>query len=250
MTPPWAGVIIFPGASMLNAELKKLLMAKGASLVGFADLEEIAPEERDGLPRAVSIAVKLDPGIMAGIRQGPTPPYHAEYLYMNEHLASLGQAAETFLREKGCEARALPVASGEDEATLATKLPHKTAATRAGLGWIGRCALLVTRKFGSALRLTTVLTDAPLTVGRPVNSSACGRCTQCVEVCPAQAPTGRDWEVGLPRESIYDAFACNQTARERAFRMLGVRLSICGLCIAACPWTQKYLARAGFPRAS
>jgi epoxyqueuosine reductase len=230
---------------MLNAELKKLLVSEGASLVGFANLKEIEAEAQENFPAAISIAVRLDPGVMAGIRQGPTKAYHAEYQHHNELLAGLGQAAEQFLKDRGYEARALLVASGEDEATLATRLPHKTVATRAGLGWIGKCALLVTKEFGSALRFTTVLTDAPLSVGSPVNKSLCGRCTDCVDACPAQAPTGRDWEVGLPRESFYDAFACHDTARERAFRMIGVRVSICGLCIVACPWTQKYLKRAG-----
>jgi epoxyqueuosine reductase len=229
---------------MLNAELKKLLIDRGASLVGFANLEEIAPDVREGFPLAVSIAVKLTPEVMAEIRQGPTPPYHAEYLHHNELLASLGQAAERFLEDKGYKAKALPVASGEDEATLATQLPHKTVATRAGLGWIGRCALLVTRQFGSALRLTTVLTDAPLSVGSPVNESWCGRCTECVDACPTQAPTGRDWRVGLPRESLYDAFACQKTARELSLKMLGTPVTICGLCVVACPWTQQYLKSA------
>jgi epoxyqueuosine reductase len=230
---------------MLNAELKKLIMAEGASLVGFADLTEIAPEVRENFPSAISIAVKLDPRVISKIRQGPTEAYHAEYQRLNELLTSLGQTAERFLKEKGHEARALPVASGENTATLATKLPHKTVATRAGLGWIGRCALLVNREFGSAVRLTTVLANTSFPTAEPINSSQCGRCTACVDVCPAHAPTGRDWQAGISRDSLYDAFACRKTARELALRMIGVSKGICGMCIVACPWTQKYLKKAG-----
>jgi epoxyqueuosine reductase len=230
---------------MLNAELKKLLTAGGASLVGFANLKEIAPEAKENFPSAISIAVTLDAGVISGIHQGPTEAYYAEYRRINELLASLGQAAERSLKDMGHRARALPVSRGEDQATLTTKLPHKTAATRAGLGWIGRCALLVTREFGSAIRLTTVLTDAPISTGQPINSPSCGDCVACIEICPARAPNGREWEAGLPRESLYDAFACLETARERAIKMIGVHLPICGLCIVACPWTRKYLEKAG-----
>ena len=57
---------------------------------------------------------------------------------------------------------------------LGAELPHKTVATRAGIGWIGKCALLVTEKYGSAIRLTTVLTDMDLETDQPINGSKCG----------------------------------------------------------------------------
>jgi len=40
-----------------------------------------------------------------------------------------------------------------------SSMPQKTIATRAGLGWIGKTALLITPQFGSAIRLNSVLTD-------------------------------------------------------------------------------------------
>jgi epoxyqueuosine reductase QueG len=36
-----------------------------------------------------------------------------------------------------------------------TNLPHKTVATRAGLGWIGKCGLLVTNEYGPGIRCTS-----------------------------------------------------------------------------------------------
>jgi epoxyqueuosine reductase QueG len=49
---------------------------------------------------------------------------------------------------------------GIDFETHSTKLPQKTVATLVGLGWIGKCALLVSEPFGSDIRLNRVLTDA------------------------------------------------------------------------------------------
>jgi epoxyqueuosine reductase QueG len=229
----------------LNDELKSFLISHGASLVGFADLKEIKSGARDNFLYGVSIAVALDPQIMSAIETGPTIAYYAEYKRLNDLLDNLGQATAQFLIDKGYKAKARPATFSEDKATLSAKLPHKTVATRAGLGWIGKCALLITKKYGSAVRFTTVLTDAPLAVGKPVNASLCAHCTRCVDACPAKAHTGLNWQAGMPRESLYDAFKCRETARELSMKSFGEQVSICGLCIVACPWTQDYLKRAG-----
>jgi epoxyqueuosine reductase len=228
----------------LNDELKTFMLENGASLVGFADLKEIDSKAHDGFPYGISIAVALNPRIMSAIKEGPTRAYYDEYVRVNDKLDNLGQAAAAWLKEKGFQAQACPATFEEDKANLAAKLPHKTVATRAGLGWIGKCALLVTKKYGSALRLNTVLTDAPLNAGKPVNDSLCGHCTHCIDACPARAHTGEIWRAGMPREALYDANKCRDMARGLSKKSFGEAISICGLCIVACPWTKKYLERA------
>jgi epoxyqueuosine reductase QueG len=225
-------------------ELRDKLRGLGASLVGYADLSAVPEEARDGLPFGVSIAVALDPAIVAGIELGPTPAYSDEYEQKNRFLDDLGAATARFLQEQGHRARALAAIGGSDPGALSTRLPHKTAATRSGLGWIGKCALLVTEQFGSAVRLVTVLTDAELPVGEPVDDSRCGDCVACVEACPGGAPTGKDWALGVHRDEFFDAFACRDDKHARA-RKIGIEHEVCGMCIAACPWTKKYLQRAG-----
>jgi epoxyqueuosine reductase len=228
----------------LNEELSDLLKSHGASLVGFANLKEIDSEARDSFPFGISIAIALDPKIMSDIKDGPTAAYYHEYKRLNALLDDLGQKTAQFLKKKGYRAQARTTAFGMDEATLSAKLPHKTVATRAGLGWIGKCALLITKKYGSALRFTTVLTDAPLAAGKPIDYSLCLHCTHCIDACPAHAHTGAIWQPGLPREALYDAFKCRDKAQELSLKGFGVKYSICGLCIVACPWTKKYLQRA------
>jgi epoxyqueuosine reductase len=227
----------------INDEITSFLLANGASLVGFADLKEIDAEAIDNFPYGISIAIALSPQVVSGIKIGPTAEYHTEYKKVNDLLDDLAQKTALLLIKKGYKARVRPATFEEDKSTLTAKLPHKTVATRAGLGWIGKSNLLVTRRYGPAVRLTTVLTDAPITTGKPINKSLCDHCIHCVDACPAHAHTGKNWEPGMSREAIYNAFACRDMARNLSKKLIGESVSICGLCITACPWTQKYLKR-------
>jgi epoxyqueuosine reductase len=228
----------------LNEEITKYLTASGAALAGFAGLSVLEEDACDGFPRAVVIAIALKPEVIAGITLGPTPPYYAEYKQVNGLLDRLAAQTAQFLEQRGFKAKVRPATFEEDKAHLAAKLPHKTAATLAGLGWVGKNGLLVTEKYGPAVRLATVLTDAPVTTGQPVIKSLCRRCKSCIEACPARALTGKDWEPGRERETLVDAYACREMARKLTQRLLGEAVSICGLCITACPYTRKYLKKA------
>jgi len=225
--------------------LRDMLLARGSAVVGFADLQELPEQARQALPRAVSTGIALDPEVVAAIPEGPHREYADLYQRVNRLLDEVAGEAAQCLREHGHTAVPLPsTGKGIDPGTLSTRLPHKTAATRAGLGWIGKMALLITEQYGSAVRWVTVLTDAPLPVGRPINRSRCGDCRACVDACPAHASTDTLWEVGMAREELFDAFACRETTRERAERH-GIQGASCGLCIAVCPHTQRYLKQAG-----
>jgi len=220
-------------------EVTDRLLSGGAGLVGAADLRALPAEVRSGLPVGISFAVPLDAGIVADLLQGPTIAYRDEYARVNRRIDELaGRGAES-LRARGRKAVALAATVAVvDPALVPIPLPHKTVARLAGLGWIGKCALLVTDDYGSAVRLGTILTEAEVPVGRPVEASRCGQCEACVRVCPGAAPTGRTWRPGMTREDLLDAHACRK-ALQASRRRLGHE--ICGMCIAVCPWTQRYL---------
>lgn len=226
------------------AELRSQLVRTEAVLVGVADLKALPAESREGLPCGLVVAVPLAAGIVREIAHGPTEAYALEYELVNRHLNRLTTQAAEYLKQTGFRAmRQRATAASVDKDSLETLLPHKTVATLAGLGWIGKCALLVTTRFGAAVRLATVLTDAPLPPGRPVTKSQCGMCRDCVEACPARAPSGRLWSPGLRREEFFDAVACLGQTNDWAKRLPeGHQHQICGICIAACPYTERYLA--------
>jgi epoxyqueuosine reductase len=229
----------------LNEQIQTLLKEQGADLVGFADVSDLPAEMTGGLGAAVSIAVRLDPSIVREISNGPTHRYYKEYVRVNELLGESCRQVADLLTSRGRRARAIEATTANfNSRTLSMPVQHKTIATRAGLGWIGKSALLITEEYGPAVRLGSVLTDTELETGEPVDSSRCGECHKCVDCCPAGAIAGSNWNLGAPRESMFDAFVCCDTAKRLAGRQ-GIEARICGICINACPWTQKYLSREG-----
>ncbi|GAA0730222.1 4Fe-4S double cluster binding domain-containing protein [Clostridium malenominatum] len=229
----------------LSNEIRKGLIEKGASIVGFADLKDVPENQREGYRYGISIAVALNPFIIAGIENGPTKDYYDEYIRANNLLDELDEYAAEIIKHNGF--KALPKVRKivhTDEEILKTTLPHKTVATRAGIGWIGKCALLITKEFGSAVRLSSVLTDAELDVALPINEGKCGNCNMCKDLCPANAVLGVNWKVNMNRDNYFDAFSCRNEGRKRS-DTLGVKERVCGKCILVCPWTQRYLKLKG-----
>lgn len=228
----------------LSDEITGFLQARGADLVGFANLRNLPASSRHNLPRAVGFAVALAPEIVSGIKDGPTREYHAEYERVNTLLGELSLTTADLIRSRGFETiSSAATDEGVDPKTYSTELPHKTVGTLAGFGWIGKCALLVSKQFGSAIRLNRVLTDAPIPTGTPISESRCSDCRACVDACPGLAPTGDNWTREKHRNDFFDAFACRRAARETAQRRTGFSGSFCGICIAVCPWTQSYIKR-------
>lgn len=224
-----------------NDTISSFFKERNAGFFGFADLSSVNEERRYGFPRSISFAFPIAKEIVKHITSGPTLEYFNEYNRLNALLIKTAKELETFIIALGFKALAVEgMNRNYDVTTLTTILPHKTSAILAGLGWIGKCNLLVTEQFGSGIRLSTVLTDIPLATGAPTSESQCDDCTVCHQKCPAKAIDGKNWEYGMEREKIYDAFACMATAKKLS-DAIGADHSICGICIANCPWTLKYV---------
>ena len=222
----------------LKAELFAHLRQVGAKLMGAGDLTGIVEEP---LTTGVSVAIPVPRKIVRDLQTAPTREYYDAYYALNAQLNDIVRAGATFLESRGYRAQANTTDVVKQDADWRTPLPHKTVATRAGLGWIGKNCLLVTPEYGSAVRLSSLLTDAPLLTAVPVNESRCGGCRVCVDSCPARALTGRLWRVGVEREEIFHKEPCKKTQTERMKRATGIETDLCGLCFAVCPYTHRYL---------
>lgn len=228
----------------LQEGLFALLRQKGAKLVGAADLTGLVD---DCLTTGVAVAIPVPIHIVEDVRTVPTLEYYEMYHTLNRELDEMVAAGAKFLRENGYRAKANTKKGMQVSEDLCTPLPYKTVATRAGLGWIGKSCLLVTEEYGSAVRLSSLVTDAPLTTATPINKSRCGKCRVCVDVCPGKAILGTLWEAGMPREEILQSQVCKATQIERMQQILGFYEGerVCGRCFAVCAYTQRYIKREG-----
>jgi len=231
------------------AWLKAWMARHAITLWGAADLKMFStPADPAGnrFPRAVSFAVPMTPDIMFTIQTGPNRAYADEYARVNAHINALSVELAEEIRNRGARARPLDASVRSDPVNIKGDFPQKTAATRAGLGWIGKNCQLVTRAFGPWVRLGTVFTDLDLSCGLPVARNFCGRCTNCVDACPAGALTGGVWKPGLPREEILDVQKCDQWKKEHYYRFH--KGHNCGICSAVCPFGLKVLKRRSVKR--
>ena len=226
---------------ILTSELSSLLHNEGASLVGFGDISAL---DYQGFTSCVALAVKIPAKVIAGIKNGPTRDYFDSYHELNARLNALAELAAKYLSDHGHRALPQTTTTVVESPGYRTPVPHKTCATRAGLGWIGKSTLLVTEEYGPAVRLSSVLTDAEFdSVSEPINVSRCGSCTACASACPGQAIKGALWDVNAPLESLVDVEDCRKAARALAADMIGEQITLCGKCIETCPYTRAYLKK-------
>lgn len=207
--------------------LQKELLRAGATVVGFADIKDALKEDISHLGRAVSIGVEKN--------------LNEDTLKLLLHLQ---KKTAHYLKRTGYRYLCIPPDSDRINGTFISRLyplfTHKIAATSAGIGWIGKNGLLISPEYGPRLSLATVLTDAPLEVGRPVEFSLCGECSLCASFCPSGAITGREWSRFDPFIELVRFRKCS--AYKKNSRRLNGKPN-CGLCINICPYGRKNRSR-------
>lgn len=215
-----------------NAEkLKSLCHQWGGSLFGVADLRSfkkdgilLPPSLIDQLSFGISIGYHLSDATLEGIENQPTPLYFHHYQRVNILLDTIGLIITSMIQALEYQAMPIPASQIVDWKNQRGHLSHKHVARAAGLGWIGRNNLLVNEKFGSRIRLVTILTDLPLMIDSP-SLRDCGSCRNCLSVCPAGAIA--------ERKEDFDHLRCYEQLRTFA-KTLRFSHNICGVCVKAC----------------
>ena len=217
-------------------------------IYGFADLTGLLDKKFEGFNWGISIGRKLDKAIVDQIINGPTKEYYSHYRQINVELELLTKAITCDLLENNIESLDIePTVSTSDldskySLMLKTDISHKMVATRAGLGWIGKTDLFVSKEVGPRLRLVSMLIKIPVTPhSKPINKSRCGSCNVCVETCPAKAANGLLWDINVKREDFFDPWKCRKQCSDFGRTKLGMDARVCGMCIAACPIGRNLL---------
>jgi epoxyqueuosine reductase len=114
----------------------------------------------------------------------------------------------------------------------------KAWAVRAGLGWIGKHANLITRDYGSWVFLGELLLDAELEYDAAREEDHCGTCTLCLDSCPTGAivePYVVDSNLCISHATIElrDAELPAPVAEHLDGWLYG-----CDVCQDVCPWNR------------
>lgn len=136
----------------------------------------------------------------------------------------------TLLREQGYKS------------IMTTAIPMKTAAVKAGLGWQGKCTLLVNPEIGPKLGLMVVLTSAELETSEPFTNDLCSDCELCIKACPTNALT--PYSIEINRCLAYASENPELTSVPVDVREIEEKVVVrptsnsyveCSFCMQACP---------------
>lgn len=231
----------------IRMQLNDKAVGMGARFFGVADLTRAseAVTEQGGnfltaFPQALSLGIALNDGIVDQLPRyketgvGRTYHYHV-YNTVNPSLDRIALRMSIILNENGFKSLLIPASDRTDNEKVQGLFSHKLSANLAGLGWIGPSCLLITPELGPRVRWVTVLTDALLESGNPLESQ-CGDCQKCVDSCPSKAFTGRPFDPSESRDVRFDVQRCEDYRLYLKNKVTGVK--VCGMCVHVCPFGQ------------
>jgi len=127
-------------------------------------------------------------------------------------------------------------------------LQERYWAAMAGLGWIGKNGMLISKPLGSYTYIGTLLLNAAVEImPQPPVKNYCGTCTRCIEACPTQAIVGNavvDARKCWSYKTI-EVHTCEKDATLAGCENSGTPKYAygCDICQEVCPWNEK--ARVG-----
>lgn len=125
--------------------------------------------------------------------------------------------------------------SGRAFSDSAPVMEHALA-VQAGLGWLGKNALLYVKGYGSYVLLGVLFTDLSLEPSGTPLPSRCGSCTACIDACPSGAicaPLQIDARRCLSYLTIEHKGAFATPAPLLHNQVFG-----CDICQEVCPWNR------------
>ncbi|MDQ6800618.1 MAG: tRNA epoxyqueuosine(34) reductase QueG [Acidobacteriota bacterium] len=111
-------------------------------------------------------------------------------------------------------------------------LSDRAFAAQAGLGWIGKNAMLIDDDIGSYVFIGTLLTSLENDIRGATVADRCGACTRCLDACPTNAI--------LPNRTIASERCISYATIEHRGALPDINLAGnvfgCDICQEVCPW--------------
>lgn len=109
-------------------------------------------------------------------------------------------------------------------------------AVQAGIGWIGRNSMLISRRNGSFFFLAELITDLELAFDAPCGGNYCGDCHRCVDACPTNAISG--FVIDASRCISYLTIELKDELSPAPKGSYDNWIFGCDICQDVCPWNR------------
>jgi len=207
----------------LTKKLRRYCRKKGIDVVGFADPNLFKQFPKYNQPKyylknsqtVIILGMHLYDIILDAWNNNPQTGEH--FHFADSILVRYCNQVKNFLEKREYKSKIISYSPG---------FFLKDISALAGIGPIGKNNLLISKEFGSQVRLRALTTTATLELGTPIyKSKYCEECNKCIENCPAKAfPEGKySKEICLPYCLSH-------------IRMLSEHTAIwCNVCIESCP---------------
>lgn len=152
--------------------------------------------------------------------------YHMDMTERLERIACVGTSAHINLTWKACV---------DTSAVL-----ERAWAAIAGLGWIGKNAMLIHPQYGSYILLGELLLSEKLGLGPRLLPDYCGHCTRCLTACPTDAfigPRNLDSRRCISYWTLEHRGPLELGENDR--KALGNWVAGCDICQEVCPFNFK-----------
>lgn len=123
---------------------------------------------------------------------------------------------------------------------------ERSLAASAGLGWIGKNAMLINPEFGSWFWIGEVVTQLDLAPDQAL-SDRCGTCRKCIDACPTSAILEDKRAVDARKCISYLTIEKRGEIPAEYKDAIGNWLVGCDICQEVCPWNSHSLKKGRQP---
>lgn len=110
-------------------------------------------------------------------------------------------------------------------------------AKKAGIGWVGKNSLTLTKQKGSFFFLAELILDLDLEYDSPIQTDHCGSCTKCIDSCPTEAILPNKTVDGSKCISYFTIELKEEIPSEMSGKFDDWIFG-CDVCQDVCPWNR------------
>ena len=189
--------------SLLEEDIRDFLKNQGVGIIGIAGPERLdGPPSLDpaytmrGAKSIICFAMPMDVDAIYDFLSKKTPVTHnTDQLIMNQKIHHIAGRLADYLGKLGHRARPVPTNNtyrrSLDVYSTHPSFSHRFGAIVSGIGGQGMSGNVMTKEYGAAVYLSTVVTDAvlksdPMLEPKYFIDQYCKKCLICDKACPAK----------------------------------------------------------------